>query len=175
MTMMDNFDLNSVKFLIFDPKTHKLPHLQLKQSNGLDPLDIQSYYENIINRNSFETELLYIIKYKTEIIGFFSLASAIIEPTPSKLGNQFKNRNIPLIRALLISKIGIDQGYRCFGLGKYILQYCVGLAVNLKEIEGFEIVLFKTTKSLAQKIYCLKYSFKMIKADETLVWVYKPI
>lgn len=175
MTMIDNFNLDSIRFLVFDPKIHILPKMQLKQSNGEDPLEVQSYYESIIKGNSFNNELLYVIRYKTETIGFFCIASATVEPDFSNVDNPITQGKNSLIRALLISKIGIDQNYRCFGLGKYILQYCIGLAINLKEIEKFDIVVFRTTKSLAQKIYCLKYNFKMIKGDENLVWVYKKI
>jgi hypothetical protein len=175
MTMIDNFNIDSLKFLVFDPKFHDLPNLQLKQSNGEDPLNIQSYYEDILKGNSFEPKVVYIIKYGTEIIGFFSVASALIEPTISDFSAQINPNKNSLIHALLVSKIGIDQNYRCFGLGKYILQYCIGLARNLKEKKEFDIVLFRTTKSLAQKIYCLKYNFKIIQEDEKLVWVYKKI
>lgn len=176
MTMIDDFNLDSIKFLVYDPGFHKLPNLRLKQSNGEDPLDIQNYYESVINGISPEIGLLYVIKYKTEIIGFFSISSAILEPCLSNSSSPIITESKKsVVRALLISKIGIDQKYRCFGLGKYILQYCVGFARNLKEKEEFDIVLFRTTKSLAQKIYCSKYNFKMIQGTEKLVWVYKKI
>lgn len=175
MTMIDNFDLDSIKFLVYDPKIHNLPKLQLKQSNGEDPLDVQSYYQGITEGKAIDPEVLYIINYRTEIIGFFSIASALIEPTLSDFDNQIDLEKRAIIRALLISKIGIDQNYRCFGLGKYILQYCIGLAINLKENEEIDVLLLKTTKSLAQKIYCLKYNFKMMVEDKQLVWVYKKI
>lgn len=175
MTQISEFDIEAVKIVPIDSKNQKLPPLRLIQSNGEDPLDTQSYYDKLMNSNLSQPGAIYIIKYKSEKIGFFSITSAAVNSTlSSSLHDLLKDETAP-VSALLISKIGIDQSYRCFGLGKYILQYCIGLAKSRKMKNNYSIVLLKTTISLAQKIYSPKYNFKIIQIDNDLAWIYKKI
>ena len=78
-------------------------------------------------------------------------------------------------KGLLIDKIGIDQKYRCFGIGRYILQFCIGLTKAISTNSQIRIIIFETTYSLAAKIYHPKYGFDFLKKDKNLVWAYKAI
>lgn len=175
MTQITDFDPDLLRLIIFDPKKHQLSKLNLAQSNGQDPLAIQKYYENIKQSNYSKNELIYLIKYGDGLIGFFAVMLAKVKPLHPELNSQNESVVESTINAFYIKKIGIDQEYRCFGIGKYVLQFCIGLAKSINEIDEIEIILFITTNSLAEKIYSAKYKFKSIPLNDRLVWIFKRI
>lgn len=175
MTQITDFDPDLLRLIIFDPKKHQLSKLNLAQSNGQDPLGIQKYYDNIKESNNSRNELIYLIKYGGGLIGFFAVMLAKVKPIHPEPNSQNKSIVESSINAFYIKKIGIDQEYRCFGIGKYVLQFCIGLSKSISNLNDIEIILFITTNSLAEKIYSSKYKFKSIPLDDRLVWIFKKI
>jgi hypothetical protein len=182
MTQTTPFDPNGLKFKIFNPKKHQLPKIDFRQTNGEDPLSVQDYYEKyIFNGNSDTNEVKYVIKYVDNWIGFFSVGLTRLFTKQSELilqskdkGKREKFSQVPT-SALLIKKIGIDQRYRCYGIGKYIMLFCSGLVQTINKDKKIKLVIFKTTKSLAEKIYFPKYQFNFTGTSGKLVWAFKRI
>jgi hypothetical protein len=182
MTQTPQFDPNGLRFIIFNPKKHHLPKLDFRQTNGEDPLLVQDYFENFIfDRKSDSKGVKYVIKYFDNWIGFFSIDLTRLHPNSSELTPQSKEDDlrdkitiIPTC-ALLIEKIGIDQQYRCYGIGKYIMLYCCGMAHAINKDKEIKLVIFRTTKSLAEKIYFPKYQFNFTGTNGKLVWAFKRI
>jgi hypothetical protein len=176
MTPILEFDPDKLKFIRYDAQNHRLPVLNFAQSSGDDPLGVQDYYLHISAGKFLKNKLIYVLRYEKEWIGFFSIGLTNIrrKSDPNVLGiaeiesNKFTN-------GLLIDKIGIDQKYRCFGIGRYILHYCIGLAKSIEGDDQIRIIIFETTNSLAEKIYHPKYRFNYVKKEDKLVWAYKPI
>ncbi len=182
MTQMTPFDPDGLKFKIFNPKKHQLPKKDFRQTNGEDPLSVQEYYENyFFNGNSETNGVKYVIKYFDKWIGFFSIELARLHTKQSEMIPQCeeKGKNEKLSQvptwALLIKKIGIDQQYRCYGIGKYIMLFCSGLVQAINKDKQIKLVIFKTTKSLAEKIYSPKYQFSFTGTSGKLVWTFKRI
>src|SRR6476620_9750586 len=177
MTQTTQFDPNGLKFKIFNLNRHQLPRIDFRQTNGEDPLSVQEYYENyILSGKSHTNEVKYVIKYFDNWIGFFSIDLTRLNAKQSEFilqcdekGNREKYYQEPTC-AFLIKKIGIDQRHRCFGIGKYIMLFCIGLAKAINKDKQIKLVLFKTTKSLAEKIYFPKYQFNFTGTNERLVW-----
>ncbi|TVP40734.1 hypothetical protein [Candidatus Nitrosocosmicus arcticus] len=179
MTQTTQFDKNGLKFKIFNPKKHQLPMIDFTQTNGQDPLSVQEYYDNCILDGRSETkEVKYVIKYLENWIGFFSIDLTMLHTKQSEMIHQHEGEDrlpqLP-IYALLIRKIGIDQRYRCYGIGKYIMLFCMGLAQTINKDKHIKLVIFKTTKSLAEKIYFPKYQFNFTGTSGKLVWAFKRI
>jgi len=182
MTQTTQFNPNGLKFKVFNPKRHQLPKIDFRQTNGEDPLSVQEYFENYIFSGKSDTnEVKYVIKYFDDWIGFFSIDLTRLYAEQSESiprcddkGNSEKDYQEPTC-ALLIKKIGIDQRYRCFGIGKYIMLFCSGLAQAINMDKQIKLVLFKTTKSLAEKIYFPKYQFNFTGTNGRLVWAFKRI
>ena len=180
MTQTTQFDPNGLKFKIFNPKKHQLPKIDFRQTNGEDPLSVQEYYENyIFNGKSDTNEVKYVIKYFDYWIGFFSIDLTRLHTKQSDLISQYEEKGegekfskVPT-SALLIKKIGIDQRYRCYGIGKYIMLFCSGLVQAINKDKKIKLVIFKTTKSLAEKIYFPKYQFNFTGTSGKLVWAFK--
>ena len=185
MTETTQFDPNGLKFKIFNPKKHQLPKIDFTQTNGQDPLSVQEYYDNcILNGRSETNEVKYVIKYFENWIGFFSIDLTRLHIKQSEMNHQHGGEEVVQgedrlpqlpICALLIRKIGIDQRYRCYGIGKYIMLFCMGLAQTINKDKQIKLVIFKTTKSLAEKIYFPKYQFNFTGTSGKLVWAFKRI
>jgi hypothetical protein len=182
MTQTTQFDPDGLKFKIFNPKEHQLPRIDFRQTNGEDPLAVQEYFENyILNGKSDIGEVKYVIKYFDNWIGFFSIHLTRLYTKESELNPQSEVKgkkeafNQRPTCALLIKKIGIDQQYRCYGIGKYIMLFCIGLAQTINKDKQIKLLIFKTTKSLAEKIYYPKYQFNFTSTSGRLVWAFRRV
>ena len=176
MTSTLQFDPNKLKFIKYTAQAQPLPILNFAQSNGEDPLQVQNYYHHIRTKKASENELIFALRYENEWVGFFSIGLTNIKRISSQSssrGEEIDTNN--LIEGLLINKIGIVQEYRCFGIGKYILQFCIGLVKSSSISSQIKIIIFETTRSLAEKIYHPKYGFNFIEKENKLVWAYKII
>jgi len=180
MTQTTQFDPNGLKFKVFNPNKHQLPKIDFRQTNGEDPLSVQEYYENyIFNGKSDTNEIKYVIKYFDNWIGFFSIDLTRLHTKQTEMIPQYEEKGTKekFYRAptcaLLIKKIGIDQRYRCYGIGKYIMLFCSGLVQAINKDKQIKLVIFKTTKSLAEKIYFPKYQFNFTGTSGKLVWAFK--
>lgn len=178
MIQMTQFNPDELKFSIYNPKTHVLPKLDFTQTNGQDPLGVQKYYENqILNNELKDIEFVYVIRYSNNWVGFFSIDLAKVQVHKSHMSTEIDSTYKESPSSLLIKKIGIDKDYRCYGVGKYILLFCTGLAQKINNDRQCRTIIFKTTRSLADKIYCPKYQFNYSNKDidKKLIWVYKKI
>ncbi|HYF98905.1 MAG TPA: hypothetical protein VD815_02320 [Candidatus Saccharimonadales bacterium] len=182
MTLIPPFNPDNLKFIVYNAKKDQLPILKFAQSNGEDPLKVQEYYDHFRTRKLPKNTLFYALRYEEQWIGFFSAGFTILNK--SEVGAidgkgldslVMKTDENFTYKALLIHKIGIDQKYRCFGIGKYILLFCIGLAKSRWNCAQVKIVVFRTTRSLAEKIYYPKYRFSYVGKDKKLVWAYKKI
>ena len=176
MTSTLQFDPNKLKFIKYDVQEHQLPILNFTQSNGEDPMQVQKYYHRIKIGKPPENEVIFALRYGKEWIGFFTIGLTHIK----RIGIQSAHRIEEIdkdnfIEGLLINKIGIIQEYRCFGIGKYILQFCIGLTKAIRTNSQIRIIIFETTDSLAAKIYHPKYGFNYLNKDKKIVWAYKAI
>jgi hypothetical protein len=176
MTSTLQFDPDKLQIIRFTPQEHRLPILNFAQSNGEDPLQVQSYYYRLRTRKLPENELIFALRYEQEWIGFFSIGLTKINRMVNHgtLKDEETYTNNP-IEGLLINKIGIVRDYRCFGIGKYILQFCIGLVKSTGNESQIRLIIFETTRSLAEKIYHPKYNFNFIEKNNKLVWAYKSI
>ena len=161
-----------------------LADLDFSQTNGSDPLLVEDYTKsNMPKEVENKNYKIYVVTYEKNIIAFFTLCMSVIcskyllkgaeeECDNEPDGTQLKEFVFP---ALLMGKIGIDKKYRCFGIGKYICLFCLGLAQKTNEKIACTFFIFRTTKSLAEKIYGPKYHFRWINTQNNLVWVYRKI
>ena len=176
MTSILHFDPDKLKFIKYSAQEHRLPILNFAQSNGEDPLQVQSYYFRLRTEKPPENELIFALKYEKEWVGFFSMGLTKIKRMVNLSTRSIEEINTTSpIEGLLINKIGIVQDYRCFGIGKYILQFCIGLVKSRSNDSEIKIVIFETTRSLLEKIYHPKYRFNFIEKENKLVWAYKRI
>ena len=176
MTPIQEFDPDKLKFIRYDVQEHNLPHLNFAQSSGDDPLEVQNYYLQLRTAKHIKKGLIYALRYEKEWIGFFSIGlTNIRRMCDSRILNIAEHESKNFTKGLLIDKIGIDQNYRCFGIGRYILQFCIGLIKSIMIDGQIRIIIFETTESLAEKIYHTKYRFNYVKKDNKLVWAYKMI
>jgi hypothetical protein len=180
---MSAIDLSKLKFKKYDPFVDNLINLDFKQTDGSDPLLVEEYVKNQISKD-FEkkSNKIFVVSYEENIIAFFTLSMSVIcSKNLLKDGggeddadSESSNKKI-VFPALLMGKIGIDKKYRCFGIGKYICLFCMGLAQKTNEKIACAFFIFRTTQSLAEKIYGPKYYFRWKDRPNKIVWVYRKI
>jgi hypothetical protein len=172
---MYDIEPENSKFKIYDPMIDILSDLDFTQNDGSDPLLVDKYTKNHLKEiGNIKNIKAYLVKHEEKIIAFFTLRMTLIRSNNLSYydKDEFKGFNSP---ALLMDKIGIDKKYRCFKIGKYICLFCLGLAQKTNENQPCTFFIFKTTKSLAEKIYGPKYHFKWKRSDNKLVWIYRKI
>jgi hypothetical protein len=181
---MLSIDPSKLKFRIYDPLVHDLLNLDFTQTDGSDSLLVEEYVKNHILKDIENSSVkAYAVTYEENAIAFFTLSMSVIcsksllkdNDDDENVGNDGKLEKF-VFPALLMGKIGIDKKYRCFGIGKYICLFCMGLAQKTNEKMACTFFIFRTTKSLAEKIYGPKYCFRWKKnSPDKMVWAYRKI
>jgi hypothetical protein len=172
---------NKLKFRPYDPLTDSLDNLDFTQTNGSDPLFVEEYTKTHMPKEAEnKNNKIYVVSYEGKIIAFFTLSMSVIcsrNLLNEEDGNEHDYAILKesVFPALLMGKVGIDKKYRCFGIGKYICLFCIGLAHKTSEKIACSFFIFRTTKSLAEKIYGPKYYFRWKSTQNKLVWVYRKI
>lgn len=181
---MLSIDPNRLKFRMYDPLFDNLLNLDFTQTDGSDPLLVEEYVKNHILKDIENRNIkAYVVTYEENAIAFFTLSMSVIcskgllkggdDGSSMSDDSELKKFVFP---ALLMGKIGIDKKYRCFGIGKYICLFCMGLAQKTNEKISCAFFIFRTTKSLAEKIYGPKYCFRWKKdTPNKIVWVYRKV
>ncbi len=176
---MLSIDPSKLKFRMYDPLADNLINLDFTQTDGSDPLLVEEYVKNhILEEIENRSIKAYVVTYEDNAIAFFTLSMSVIcskrflKDDDDADDDKLKKFAFP---ALLMGKIGIDKKYRCFGIGKYICLFCMGLAQKTNEKMACALFVFRTTKSLAEKIYGPKYCFRWKDTPEKMVWAYRKI
>lgn len=173
---MQNIEPRKLKFKSYDPRIDTLSELDFTQNDGSDPLMVEQFAKNNLLKDSENStfDKIYVVKYEEKIIAFFTLNMTVIRFNDSSGHDQDELKDVRY-PALFMDKIGIDKKYRCFKIGKYICLFCLGLAQKTHEELGCVLFIFKTTKSLAEKIYGPKYFFRWKSTDNKIIWIYRRV
>jgi hypothetical protein len=180
---MLSIDPSKLKFRMYDPLVNDLLNLDFTQTDGSDPLLVEEYVKNHILKDIENRNIkAYVVTYEENAIAFFTLSMSVIcskgllkGDDDGSVGDDSELKKI-VFPALLMGKIGIDKKYRCFGIGKYICLFCMGLAQRTNENMACAFFVFRTTKSLAEKIYGPKYCFRWKKdTPNKMVWAYRKV
>ncbi|MDQ4074330.1 MAG: hypothetical protein M3162_08525 [Thermoproteota archaeon] len=182
-TIITTINPENLEFKIYDHTKDRLDDLDFSQSDGGDPLLVKEFAKELSNykgsNKSIKYNKTFIVKHNSQPIAFFTARLSVI--TCKEILDKDKDKvgemdNVIAYPALLMEKIGIDKNYRCFGIGRYISLFCLGMAQRINEIIPCPFFVFKTTKSLAEKIYGPKYFFKWKSlGNRKTVWIYRRV
>jgi hypothetical protein len=173
----------NLEFSTFDPLKDNLESLDLAQSDGRDPLQVKEFAKELSTHESIHDGIRYnktfVVKHNSMLIAFFTVRLSVITSKgileKDKEGGEARG-NATASPALLMEKIGIDKNFRCFGIGKYVCLFCLGMAQRINEVIPCPFFAFKTTRSLAEKIYGPKYFFKWQSlSNKEIVWAYRRV
>ncbi len=173
---MQTIEPGKLKFKIYDPRIDTLSELDFTQNDGSDPLMVEQFAKNNLLKESENAtyDKIYVVKWEEKIIAFFTLNMTVICFNDLSDDDQDELKDV-IYPALFMDKIGIDKKYRCFKIGKYICLFCLGLAQKTHEKLDCVFFIFKTTKSLAEKIYGPKYYFRWKSTDNKTIWIYRRV
>jgi len=120
--------------------------------------------------------ITYLFFYGSDVVGYVTLAMSSI---PAKrMDKRFKEPvRLKFYPSLLIGRLAVSNDWRRKGIGKYLSNWCLGLAITLSEKVGCRYVIVETDESNVN--FYESCDFKRGKElDEDkgkLVWMYQRI
>jgi GNAT superfamily N-acetyltransferase len=123
-------------------------------------------FDNSIDHMKSEISIVYLLKYKKEIVGYFALSTDSIKITK---GDRKKIKEIygisyPYYPAIKVGRLAIDKNYKRNGIGTMIIDYVMGLVSKLRSDVGIRY-LAVDSYSESQKFY-ENNDFKLFKLKE---------
>jgi GNAT superfamily N-acetyltransferase len=128
---METIDHDKLDVVLFS-NSDDLSSCDFKEDDGSDPLYVDEFIHHratIYRENNLS--VIYVVKYCKEIVGFFTLSMGALEV--KKLRESDKMEAAPQLTqypALLLGNMGVEKKFRCRGIGKWICQFCIGLAIE---------------------------------------------
>jgi GNAT superfamily N-acetyltransferase len=111
------------------------------------------------------------------MVGYATLAMSSLPA--ERMERRFrKTISLSFYPSLLIGRLGVSNDWRRKGIGEYICNWCVGLAIDLSDKIGCRYVILETSKGERETFYA-KCNFQ--KAKELVddrkerVWMYQRI
>lgn len=109
----------------------------------------------------------YVIARGGLVIGYFSLASSIVEPVEATV-RAAKGQGKQAIPAILLGRLAVDRVEQGHGLGEALLVEALRKSIAAAEIIGARVVLVHAINDGAKDFY-LKYGFEQSPCHELLV------
>jgi GNAT superfamily N-acetyltransferase len=99
------------------------------------------------------------------IAGYFTLSAASIHPTdlPSDISKRMPN--YPLLPAMLIGRLALDQRFHAQGVGEILLIHALGSARRLTDRIGAIAVLVEANDDRARQFY-ERFQFVRLASNE---------
>jgi GNAT superfamily N-acetyltransferase len=145
-----------------------------------DELDCNGFIHKEDEAKLFQKErqgITYLFFYENTMLGYVTLAMSSIESR--RMEGKFKKHvSLKFYPSLLIGRLAVDNNLRKKGIGKYMCDWCVGLAVDMSEHVGCRYVILETSKGKKVEFY-EKCGFQKGKEledkKEKSVWMYQRI
>jgi GNAT superfamily N-acetyltransferase len=141
---------------------------------GCDDFIHKEYEAKLYQKERFG--ITYLFFYEGDVIGYVTLAMSSI---PAKrMDKRFKESvSLRFYPSLLIGRLAVGNDWRRKGVGKYLSDWCLGLAITLSEEVGCRYVILETDQSNAD--FYERCGFKRGKElDEDTgksIWMYQRI
>lgn len=116
------------------------------------------------NQMKEKMNVTYLILYKEDILGFFSLLTDTMKVSKLRKDQRIENIEYNHYPAVKLGRFAIDKKYQGIGLGKLLLEEIISNVYNYSKILGFR---FLTVDSYAKSTkFYLKYEFLTIRTEE---------
>jgi GNAT superfamily N-acetyltransferase len=122
------------------------------REDDLDPLGVDNFIRNkALAYQHYRLCVIYIIACGGAILGFFTVSMGVIDAKKLTEGEQVETAsNLRSYPGLLLGYMGVDRRYRKKGLGKWICDYCIGLAIEWSDKIGCGYVFLETSENKKQ-------------------------
>lgn len=120
--------------------------------------------------------ITYLFFYKGDVVGYVTLAMSSIPAR--RMDKRFRESvRLKFYPSLLIGRLAVGNNWRRKGVGKYLSDWCLGLAIALSEEVGCRYVILETDENNAD--FYESCGFKRGKELEEdtgkLIWMYQRI
>jgi len=145
-----------------------------------DELGCDDFIHKEIEAKLYQKEkhgVTYIFFYETTMIGYVTLAMSSI------LAKRIEKRQkgqVPLTSypSLLVGRLAVHNEWRDKGVGEYLCNWCVGVALDISERIGCRYVILQTHEGKRVDYYAKRGFQKGQELEdkhEKLVWMYQKI
>jgi GNAT superfamily N-acetyltransferase len=120
--------------------------------------------------------ITYLFFYEGAVVGYVTLAMSSI---PAKrMDKRFRDSiRLKFYPSLLIGRLAVENNWRRKGIGKYLSDWCLGVAIVFSEKVGCRYVIVETDESnISFYESCdFKRGKELDEDKEKLVWMYQRI
>lgn len=120
--------------------------------------------------------ITYLFFYKNKIVGYSTLSMSCLSAKVLTAKHK-KTISLKTYPSLLLGRLGVDNNQRRKGVGKYICNWCLGLAMKLSNDVGCRYIILETTEKMIK--FYIKCNFEKGKVIENekgkLIWMYQRI
>lgn len=151
--------------------------LDFKEDDGSDPLGVDSFIRQkakLYQKNNLAT--VYVVRYEKQTVAFFTVSMTSIEARKLAEDDRVEGATFRSYPAMLLGNMGVDRKYRNQGIGRYICEYCIGLAQEENLRVACAVVCLQTSKEKTgyYKDKC-KFKHSATQHLEGKVWMYRRI
>lgn len=128
-----------------------LPKLDLTEDDGSDPLEIDHFFHNDLEKyHNNKLSTVRLIRIDGKIIGYFTVSMNAIELNILSKDEKVTGTSTKKYPAMLLGRMGIDKKFREKGLGRSICKFCQGLADVVSESVACRYIMLHTTLNKVQ-------------------------
>lgn len=165
----------------------KIENRKLKLSDDLsnfncdleDDLGCNDFIHKENEAKLFQKErhgITYLFFYEDTMIGYVTLAMSSIPA--QRIDKRYKKRiRLKFYPSLLIGRLAVDNNWRRMGVGMYLCNWCIGVAIKFSEKIGCRYVILETRESKIEFYQrCGFQKGKELKDEKgKLIWMYQRI
>ncbi len=152
---------------------NKIPKMDFTEENGKDPMNIQEFYNKELKKyEKNNLSKIRLLKKDGEFVGYFAVSMNGIELEKLSGDEKVKGTTPRRYPAILIGRMGVNKGQRGNGVGRFICDFCRGLAIEMSDKVACRYLILQTTKEkipFYEKCHFVKSSKK---PSNGLYWMY---
>lgn len=127
-------------------KSIRLPKLDLTEDDGSDPLEIDRFFHNDLEKyHNNKLSTVRLVRIDGKIIGYFTVSMNGIELNILSKDEKVTGTSTKKYPAMLLGRMGVDKKFRSKGIGRSICKFCQGLADVVSESVACRCIMLHTT------------------------------
>jgi GNAT superfamily N-acetyltransferase len=142
-----------------------------------DDLGCNDFIHRDEEAKKFQAEhqgITYLFYNNSELVGYVTVAMSSISAKRIDLSDT-TGIHLSFYPCLLVGRLGVSNDYRKSGVGKYVLKWCVGMALDLSDTVGCRYISLETKES--KSAFYSKCNFHKGTAldGDRYIWMYQKI
>lgn len=144
--------------------------------NGSDPLGVHDFAQTkapSYNQNKLST--VWGVSRKGKVVGFFAVSMFSIQTKKLETTEHVSEALMISYPAVLLGQMGVDKKHRGQGIGKTIVNFCIGLAQEASHRIACRYVVLQTNQNKTTLYHKLQFIQSTKPNVDGKVWMYRRV